>query len=123
MAEQRIKTIFQIRRGLSKDWWNTNPVLRAGEPGMAIDTLEIKWGDGTTPWRNLLSTNVEYNFDAPTVDEFPAVGSPDVIYRASEERILYQWNESLKEYEPLSCGAVEASNLLIDIIDGGNANV
>ncbi len=123
MATQRIKTTFQVRRGLSKEWWDVNPILAAGEPGLAIDTLELKWGNGVSHWRELESTNIQYVVDSPTLSDFPDVGRPDVLYKASEEKVLYQWNDTTKEYEPLSGGKTEASDLLIDIIDGGTANV
>ena len=123
MATQKVKTTFQIRRGLSKDWWNVNPILKAGEPGMAIDTLEVKWGDGVTPWRELKSKDVQYIVDAPTLSDFPTTGQSDVLYKASDEKTLYQWNDSTNEYEPLCGGKVDASDLLVEIIDGGNANV
>jgi len=123
MATQTIKTIFQIRRGLSKEWWTANPVLRPGEPGMAIDTLEVKWGDGHTAWRDLRASNMEYIVDAPTLEDFPTIGQSNVLYKASQEKILYQWNDSLQTYETLAHGTVEASDLLVEIIDGGNADV
>lgn len=40
-------------------------------------------------------------YDAATHDDFPSVGSPDVIYKASEEKRLYQWNPDELKYEAL----------------------
>lgn len=42
-----------IRRDTSVEWSSTNPVLAAGEPGIAYDTGELAVGDGTTAWNDL----------------------------------------------------------------------
>lgn len=44
---------FMLRRGVSTAWAERNPVLRAGEPGVEIDTKRLKIGDGVTPWSEL----------------------------------------------------------------------
>jgi hypothetical protein len=48
MAEQILKTTFQLKRGNSADWQSINPVLRVGEPGFETDTGRLKIGDGST---------------------------------------------------------------------------
>lgn len=53
MAEQVLKTIFQLKRGQSTAWASANPVLRVGEPGYEIDTGKLKIGDGVKPWNTL----------------------------------------------------------------------
>lgn len=45
--------IFQLRRGTAAEWAEKNPVLRSGEPGVAIDTQRLKLGNGITPWNSL----------------------------------------------------------------------
>ena len=52
MAEV-IKTTFQLRRGKASVWKKNNPVLAKGEPGVELDTLKMKIGDGATPWNDL----------------------------------------------------------------------
>lgn len=52
---QVIKTTFQLRRGLEKDWIQINPILAAGEPGWTLDTHILKIGDGTHAWNELNS--------------------------------------------------------------------
>jgi hypothetical protein len=42
-----------MRRGLASEWYNANPVLRAGEIGFSIDTQTFKVGNGSTPWLGL----------------------------------------------------------------------
>ena len=46
-----IKILF--RRGSELEWFNKNPVLASGEPGLETDTLKVKYGDGVTPWNSL----------------------------------------------------------------------
>lgn len=48
MAEQILKTIFQLKRGKAASWANSNPVLRAAEPGYESDTGKLKIGDGVS---------------------------------------------------------------------------
>lgn len=45
-----IKTTFQLRRGEASVWKKNNPILAKGEPGVELDTLKMKIGDGATPW-------------------------------------------------------------------------
>lgn len=44
---------LRLRRGVSIDWRNANPVLEAGEPGFEINTGRFKIGDGRTHWLDL----------------------------------------------------------------------
>jgi len=44
---------IQLRRDHSANWTRINPILSDGEPGLEIDTNKIKYGDGTTAWRDL----------------------------------------------------------------------
>lgn len=48
-----IKTTFQLRRGEASVWKKNNPTLAKGEPGVELDTLKMKIGDGATPWNDL----------------------------------------------------------------------
>jgi hypothetical protein len=41
------------RRDNAYDWDTDNPVLRAYETGWETDTRRVKFGDGTTAWRDL----------------------------------------------------------------------
>ncbi len=50
---------LQLRRGTAAEWSASNPVLRAGEPGYALDTGELRIGDGTTAWNSLDAFGVE----------------------------------------------------------------
>jgi len=44
---------IQLRRDHSTNWTRINPVLSDGEPGLEIDTNKVKYGDGSTAWRDL----------------------------------------------------------------------
>lgn len=48
-----VKTTFKLRRGLASEWSKVNPILAAGEPGWALDTYELKVGDGVKAWNDL----------------------------------------------------------------------
>ena len=48
-----MSTRIQLRRGLSTDWFSTNPVLSEGEPGVETDTGFIKIGDGAKDYNSL----------------------------------------------------------------------
>jgi hypothetical protein len=48
-----MSTRIQLRRGISTEWFNTNPVLTEGEPGVETDTGFIKIGDGVKNYNSL----------------------------------------------------------------------
>ena len=44
---------IQLRRDTTANWTRVNPILDDGEPGLNIDTNQIKYGDGITVWVDL----------------------------------------------------------------------
>ena len=46
-------TTIKIRRDTEANWTEVNPILASGEPGLEIDTLRVKYGDGETAWNDL----------------------------------------------------------------------
>ena len=44
---------FKLRRGNAAEWTTDNPVLKAGEPGVELDTGKLKIGDGIKTWTAL----------------------------------------------------------------------
>lgn len=44
---------IHIRRDISQNWYDRNPILEDGEPGYEKDTKRIKIGDGQSPWNDL----------------------------------------------------------------------
>lgn len=118
MAEV-IKTTFQLRRGNAAVWKKNNPILSRGEPGFVIDENRLKIGDGATAWNDLPYIGESSVFNAATHYGFPSIGRANVIYKAEEEKTIYQWNTTSLKYELLSSGE---TTLEIELIHGGNAN-
>lgn len=52
---------------------------------------------------------------------FPIIGATDIIYKAEDEKKLYQWNSETSQYEAL-CEAEAIGIENIKIINGGNSN-
>lgn len=44
---------IKLRRDISGNWYDVNPVLGQGEPGLELDSGKLKIGNGSTAWRNL----------------------------------------------------------------------
>lgn len=117
---------IKLKRGQSSSWTNLNPVLAPGEPGFELDTGRLKIGNGVDAWNKLSYVGEQ---DSPSVvnektsADFPATGNPEVIYKAQEEKMLYQWNPSTLRYEPLNQGSSGGGEDFNDIvlIHGGNA--
>jgi hypothetical protein len=56
-AEDIMTTRIKLRRDTAANWISSNPILSAGEPGLETDTRKIKYGDGSTAWRDLAYAN------------------------------------------------------------------
>jgi len=114
-----INTTFKLKRGTAARWAEVNPVLAQGEPGFVYDTNSLKIGDGITAWNDLpyiIGKSEVVNFSSP--DNFPTIGDETVIYKASSELSLYQYNPSTAAYEKLNGGSGIDN---IKIINGGTA--
>ena len=44
---------FELRRNTCAIWTSTNPILLTGEPGVVLDTGQLKIGNGTDNWNSL----------------------------------------------------------------------
>ena len=114
-----LNTTFKLKRGTAARWAEVNPILEQGEPGFVYDQNRLKIGDGITPWNNLPYVDGKREVvDFKYFTDFPEVGESGVIYKATNELSLYQFNANTKEYEKLSSGK-EIDD--IKIINGGNA--
>lgn len=111
-------SIIQLKRGAASRWAELNPILQAGEPGFVTDENRLKIGDGVTKWNDLPYQGENCVINANTHYDFPSVGRVNVIYKAKQEKLIYQWNPDELKYEQLSFGA----SLDINLINGGNAN-
>ncbi len=117
---QVIKTTFKLRRGVSERWAEVNPILAAGEPGFVSDLNKLKIGNGITPWNDLPYIEGKSEVENyPTLQDFPKVGDPSIIYKAADELSIYQFNAKTQVYEKLSDGRGIDN---IKIINGGKAN-
>lgn len=94
---------IQLKRGKSSSWISLNPILAPGEPGFELDTGKLKIGDGEKAWLDLayLGEDKTVIVTADTHFDFPIIGDPNIIYKASKEKQLYQWNAEAFEYELL----------------------
>ena len=114
-----ISTTFRLKRGTAERWQELNLVLDQGEPGFELDTYRLKVGDGQTAWNDLPYIDGKREIgDYDYVEDFPEVGSPELIYKAEKEQSLYQYNPETAEYELLSSGKDIDD---IQIINGGKA--
>lgn len=111
MTQQMKKTCFQLRRGKLSDWETINPILRQGEPGFAYDYHILKVGDGISTWNELPNGNIECIFEASNSSGFPDIGNEKVLYKATQEKSLYQWNDETQIYELLSSSNVSIEDL------------
>lgn len=61
-------------------------------------------------------------FNADTHYDFPSVGDPNVIYKAQQEKMLYQWNPNTLAYESIGVNVeVDIDDISIEKINGGTA--
>ena len=119
MATTMIKSVFQFRRATSIEWESVNPVLRVGEPGYDTDSKKHKIGDGVTAWNSLpFQEGEEYVVNRATCSDFPKIGKENVIYKAKDEKKVYQWDSASQTYEPLESEVT----VVIEVIDGGSAS-
>ena len=120
MAEPTVvNTTFKLKRGTAARWAEVNPILAQGEPGFVYDSNLLKIGDGVTPWNDLPYIQGYSEVVSEDVKEnFPVVGNENLIYKASDEQALYQYNPDTAKYEKLSDGKDIDD---IQIINGGTA--
>ena len=111
---------IKFKRGTAARWAEVNPILEEGQPGFVTDENKLKVGDGKTPWNKLTYIGEDSVVNAKTHYDFPSIGKPNTIYKAEEEKLVYQWNTSDLKYEVLNTEGGEV--LDINLINGGNAN-
>ena len=113
--------VLQLKRATAERWLELNPVLAVGEPGFEYTTNKLKIGDGVLPWNELPYLNEEHVVNAQTHYDFPSIGKPNVIYKAEDEKLVYQWNSTELQYEALN--TIESDvPLNIELINGGGAS-
>ena len=117
MATTIINTTFMLKRATAERWNEVNPILQEGEPGFEINTGKLKIGNGLLAWKDLIYIGSDCVINAATATEFPETGSADLIYKAQDEKALYQWNPTVQKYEKLSSGEVDLEEIKKEISD------
>ncbi len=109
---------IQLKRGKSSSWVNLNPVLGPGEPGFEIDTGKLKIGNGVDRWLKLkyLGEDKTVIVNANNRYDFPSIGDVNIIYKASQEKQLYQWNEETNDYELILSNNLVTHDQLSEIL-------
>ena len=59
-------------------------------------------------------------FNADTHFDFPSIGKPDIIYKARNENLTYQWNSKTLAYDIINEVTTRVED--INLIFGGDAN-
>lgn len=85
------KTSFKLRRGVSTEWEEKNPVLLDGEPGFEIDTYKLKIGDGLLSWNDLpyISGRLGEKLAELTIGDY--------VYNGTEEVNIPVYNGAYKD--------------------------
>jgi len=64
---------IQLRRDTAANWTRVNPILEDGEPGLEIDTNQIKYGDGNSAWNDLAYAGGSGSGDRLTKDSYSVI--------------------------------------------------
>ena len=118
---QIINTTVKLKRGTASRWAELNPVLEAGEPGFVLDENRFKIGNGITPWDQLPYIGESNIFSGKTKEDFPEEGHDWVIYKAENDKKIYQWNPKSKIYEELNNTKLTEDDGSTLILYGGSA--
>jgi hypothetical protein len=116
-----LNTIFKLKRGTAARWAEVNPILETGEPGFVLDENRFKIGDGVTPWNQLPYMGESNIFSGATKEDFPKEGYSWVIYKAENDKKIYQWNSELKIYEELNSNKLIEDDETVLVLYGGSA--
>lgn len=76
---KELRVIIKHRVNEAIVWYNINPILAEGEIGIESDTGKFKYGNGTSPWRELeyaygsgvVQIMVESIDDLPPAENYP----------------------------------------------------
>ena len=84
---------IQLRRDTAAQWASKNPVLAAGDPGLATDTGAVKYGNGVTPWNSLPTQQAatggqSFLFSATSDPGASAPGTLTVYAKTAAQRLL-----------------------------------
>lgn len=133
MAETLIEHVYRLKGGEQVAVEYENPMLERREPIIVYCTdgiTRMKIGDGVHRYNELKWVGGEekdYKEQVVTYDnhfKFPIPGDENIIYRAKNESVLYQWDANEYKYEPLVNADVDIDISVddIEVINGGKAS-
>lgn len=130
-----INAYIQLRRATAQEWLNVNPVLKAGEPGIELDSLKIKIGSGDKAWSDLPyigidSPIVASNEAIKVVNKLPEIGNETCFYKVISTQKIYYWDEVNNNYVCLNLESEDfidtnTDNILVvnDLPETGEENI
>lgn len=123
MATTVLEHTYKLKGGNEDAVYNNNPLLERREPVVVFmedGSTKMKIGDGVNRYRDLPWLGEQEIFCAKTRNQFPNIGREDMLYKAEEEGMLYQWNTTKLIYEVLGPEQGEV-DINISLISGGTA--
>lgn len=120
MKSTVVNHTYKLKRGKEEAVNRANPLLLAGEPIVVYCNdgfTRLKIGDGVHYYNELsfIGEDSSAVFSAHVASEFPKVGNPNTIYKASSERLLYQWNPYERLYEIVGgLGDSSGTDIVVD---------
>lgn len=130
-----INAYIQLRRATAQEWLDANPVLKAGEPGIELDSFKIKVGSGNKAWSDLPyigadSPIITSNEAIMVVNKLPEIGNETSFYKISSTQKVYYWDSLNSEYICLNLESEEfvdtnTDNILVvnDLPETGEENI
>lgn len=129
MAQTVIQHTYHLKGGNEDAVNRNNPLLDRREPIVVYckdGKTRMKIGDGEHYYKDLPfigegEGGKDQIVDYPSRLNFPAIGDEDLLYRATKDSQLYQWNPTKLCYELLNESNVEITIEDIEYISGGTA--
>ena len=131
MTETIIEHLYKLKGGEQEAVERNNPLLERREPIVVYCTdgiTRMKIGDGVHRYNELEwiggkdSGYEKQIVTYPDHFKFRQRGDSNLIYRAQNESVLYQWDANYYRYEPLVNADVDINISDIETISGGRAS-
>ena len=103
IKKRHVKAVIQFRRATEAEWYQYNPILRAGEPALSTDVMKVKVGDGVTDWITLQYIDRNVSDSVIFVDTIEGVtGQLYKLYVDLSKPTAYIWDNGFEELESSS---------------------
>lgn len=103
IKKRHVKAVIQFRRATEAEWYQYNPILRAGEPALSTDIMKVKVGDGTTDWVSLQYIDRNVADSVVFVDTIEGItGQLYKLYIDLSKPTAYIWDNGFEELESSS---------------------